>query len=135
MSPRASLVMVVSGGAAKQDSGQLGLHLGISQIRSPFLGHDDQVPRRQALLVASKKFPQEALDPVAPGGFAHLAPRHQPQPAVFPLPWYQADAEVRRVQFFSPCLGPEIFPAAPEPLVSGKPGRPGWCVSVTGDVS
>lgn len=45
MSPRASLVMVVSVGAGEQDSGQLGLNLSIGQIRSPFFGHDDYVSR------------------------------------------------------------------------------------------
>ena len=135
MSPKANLVMVVSRGAGEQDSGQLGLHLGISQIRSPFFGHNDNVPRWQDLLVASKKLSQEALDPVAPEGFAHLATRYQPQPRAFSLPGGQADAEMRRVQFSSLCLSPEILPAAAEPLVLGKAGRPGGCNNVTGDVS
>jgi hypothetical protein len=77
MSPKASLVMVVSVGAGEQNLGQLGLHLSKSQIRGPFLGHDNYVPPRQPLFVASEKLPQEPLDPVAPEGLAHLAPHHQ----------------------------------------------------------
>jgi hypothetical protein len=112
-------------GTGKQDSGQLSLHLNISQIRGPFLGHDDYVSRRQPLLVASKKLPQEPLDPVALEGFASLAPHHQTQPGAFALPWGQADAEMRGVPFFSPGLGPEVLPATTKPLCAGKAGRLG----------
>ena len=135
MSPRASLVMSIRLGAREQDSSQLGLHLGIGQIGSPFLGHDDNVPGRKQLLVAAEKLPEEALHPVAPTGFAHLAPRHQPQPGAGSLPRSQGDAKMRGVKSFSPRLGPEVLPAAAEPLVSGKAGRMRGCVSVTGEMS
>jgi hypothetical protein len=114
--------MVVSFGAGEQDPSQLGLHLGIGQIRSPFFGHDDNIPRGQDLFVAPEKLPQEALYPVAATGFAHLAPRHQPQAGAFAFPRGQADAEMRRVQFLSSCLGPLVLLAAANPLVSGKAG-------------
>ena len=135
MSTRASLVMVLSLGAGQQDFRQFVLHLGIGQIRSPFFGHDDDVPRRQELFVAPEKFSQEALHPVAATGFAHLAPRDQPQPGAASLPRGQADAEVRRVQSFSPCLGPQVLLAAADPLVSGKAGRLPGCGGFTGEVS
>lgn len=125
MSPRASLVMVVSIAAREQDPGQLGLHLSKSQIRGPFLGHDNYVSPRQPLLVASEKLPQEPLDPVAPDGLPYLAPHHQTQPGAWTLSWSQADTEVRCEQFFSPCLGPEVLPATAKPFLSGKAGRPG----------
>jgi hypothetical protein len=73
--------------------------------------------------VASKKLPEEALYPVAPAGFAYLASRHQPQAGACPLRRGQGDAEMRRVESFAPGLGPEILPAAAEPLLPGKAGR------------
>jgi hypothetical protein len=82
--------------------------------------------------MAAKKFPEEAFNPVAPGGLAHLAPRHQPQPGACAFPWGQADAEVRCVQFFPPCLGPQVLPAAAKPLISRKAGLPGGGGRVTG---
>ncbi len=127
--------MLVSLGAGEQDSRQLGLHLGIRQIRRPFFGHDDNVLRRQKLLVAPEKLPEEALHPVAAVGFTHLAPRHQPQPGAFAISWGQADAEVRRVQSFSPCLGPQVLLTAADPLVSGKAGRLWGCGGFTLEAS
>jgi len=115
--------MSIRVGAGEQDSGQLGLHLGIGQIRSPFFGHDDNVPGRHQPLVASEKLPEEALHPVAPTGFAYLASRHQPQAGALPLSRGQGDAEMRRVKPFAPGLGPEVLPAAAEPLLPGKAGR------------
>jgi len=111
--------MAVSLGEGKQYWGQFGLHLCIGQIRGPFLGHDNQISPRQLLFVAAKKLPQQPLDPVAPDGFARLAPHHQTQPGACTLPWGQADTEVRCVQFFSPCLGPEVLPTTAKPLLSG----------------
>jgi hypothetical protein len=116
--------MVVSVGAGEQNLGQLGLHLSKSQISGPFLGHNNYVPPRQPLFVVSEKLPQEPLNPVAPEGLAHLAPHHQTQPGAWTLSWGQADTEVRCVQFFSPCLGPEILSAPTKPLLSGKAGHP-----------
>ena len=127
--------MVISGGAGKQDSGQFGLHLGISQIGGPFFGHNNNIPWGQIPFMASEKLPEEPLNPVAPGGLAHFAPGHQPQPGAFALPRGQADAKMRRVQSFSPCLGPEVLPAAAKPLVSGKAGRLKGCSGVTDNVS
>jgi hypothetical protein len=127
--------MVVRAPAGQQDFGQLGLHLGIGQSRSPFFGHDDNIPRRQALFVASKKLPEQPLDAVALKGLAHLAPRHQTQAAARALPRGQADAEMRRKQSFPPGLGPEVLPAAAEPLISGKAGRLRGGGGVTGKVS
>jgi hypothetical protein len=135
MSPRATLVMVILAGVGKQDSGQLGPHLGISQIRSPFLGHDDNIPRRQALFVAPEKLPEEALYTVALKGLTHLAPRHQTQAAAWALPRGQTDAEMRRKQSFPPGLGPEVLPTAAEPFVSGKAGRLRGCGGITWEVS
>jgi hypothetical protein len=135
MSPRASLVMGVSVGAGKQDSGQLGLHLGVSQFSSPFLGHNDYVPRRQFFFVASEKLPQQPFDPVALEGLARLAPRHQSQPGAWALSWGQADTEMRCIQFFSPGLGPEILPATAKPFLPGKAGRPEGCRGATGNDS
>ena len=123
MSTRASLVMVVLAGVGKQDFGQLGPHLGISQIRSPFLGHDDNIPRRQALFVAPEKLPDKAPYAVALKGFTHLASRHQTQAATGALPRGQTDAEMRRKQSFPPGLGPEVLPTTAKPFVSGKAGR------------
>jgi hypothetical protein len=77
MSNKASLVMVFRFGAGQQDFRQLGPDLGIGQIRSPFFGHDDNIPRRQHLFVASEKLPEKALNAIALKGIAHLAPRHQ----------------------------------------------------------
>jgi hypothetical protein len=135
MSTRASLVMVVSSRAGKQDFGQLGLHLVIRQIRSPFFGHNNDIPRRQNLFVASEKLSKEALYAVALKGLAHLAPRHQTQAGAGPLPRGQADAEMRRKPPFPPGLGPEVLPAAAEPLISGKASRLRGCGGVTREVS
>jgi len=135
MIARASLVMVISSGAGEQDFCQLGLHLGVGQIRSPFFGHDDNIARRQNLFVATEKLPQKALHPVAATGFPHLATRYQPQPGGPSLPRGQADAEMRRVQSFSPGLGPQVFLTAADPLVSGKAGRFRGCGGFTGEVS
>ena len=135
MSPRASLVMGINVGAGKQDSGQLGLHLGICQIRGPFFSHNDYIPRRQPVFVASEKLPQQPFDPIALEGLARLAPRHQSQPGAWALSWGQADTEMRCIQFFSPDLGPEILPATAKPFLSGKAGRPGGCCGGTGNVS
>ncbi len=115
--------MMVGLGAADENPGQFGLHLGIGQIRGPFFGHDNNIPRRQELLVAPEKLPEEALHPVAAAGIAHLASRHQPQTGAEAFPRGQADAEMRRVQSFSSCLGPEVLSAAANPRVSGKAGR------------
>jgi hypothetical protein len=135
MSTRASLVMVYSTGAGQQDFGQLGLHLGIGQIRSPFLGHDDNIPGRQHLFMASKKLPKQAFYAVALKGLAYLAPRHQTQAAARAFPRGQADAEMRRKPTFPPGLGPEVLPAAAEPLISGKAGRLRGCGGITRGVS
>ena len=129
MSPRASLVMFITVGAGEQDSSQLGLHLGIGQIRSPFFCHDDNVPGRQKLLVTAEKLPQETFHPVALAGLPHLAARHQPQPGACGLARGQGYAEVRRVPPFSPGLGPEVFPAAANPLVPGKAGPLRGCIT------
>lgn len=123
MSPRANLVISVQVRVTEQDSGQLSLHLGESQIRSSFFSHDNYVPRWQRFLRASKKLSEEALNAVTPGGLAHLAPGHQPQPGSLSFPRGYPDTEMRRVQFFAPCLGPEVLPATAKPLVSGKAGR------------
>jgi|WetSurMetagenome_2_1015567.scaffolds.fasta_scaffold794104_1 hypothetical protein len=135
MSTRATLVMVIRWGAGHEKPGQLGLHLGVGQIGSPFFGHDDNVHRRQESFVAPEKLPEQALHPVAPMGLAHLAPRHQPQPGAGSLPRGQADAEVRRVQSFSPGLGPLVFLAAADPLVAGEAGRFPGPGGFTGEVS
>ena len=135
MSPRASLVMGVRVGAGQQDSGQLGLHLGVCQIRGPFFSHNDYITRRQPVFVASEKLPQQPFDPIALEGLARLAPRHQSQPGAWALSWGQADTEMRCVQFFSPGLGPEILPATAKPFLSGKAGRPGGCTGGTGNIS
>lgn len=115
--------MLVRIGAGEQDSCQLGLHLGVGQIRSPFFCHDDDVPRGQEPFVESEKFPEQAFYPVAPEGFPHLAPRHQPQSGAVSFPRSQGNAEVRRMQPFPPGLGPEVLPTAAKPLFSGKAGR------------
>jgi hypothetical protein len=78
--------------------------------------------------VASEKLPQETLHPVAATSFAHLTPRHQPQSGASPLPRGQTDAEMGSIESFAPGLGPEVFPAAAEPLVPGKAGRVRGCV-------
>jgi hypothetical protein len=127
--------MVSSTDAGQQDFGQLGLHLGIGQIRSPFLGHDDNIPRRQGFFVAPEKLPQQAFYAVALKGLAYLAPRHQTQAAAQAFPRGQADAEMRRKPALPQGLGPEVLPAAAEPLVSGKAGRLRGCGGITGEVS
>lgn len=134
MSPRATLVMTVNLPAPGQDFEQLDFHLVIGQVRSPFLGHDDDISRRQAVFVAAKKLPEEALHPVAPGGFAHLASGHQPQAGAGALPRGQTDAEMRREQPFPPGLSPEVLPAAAQPLLPGKAGRLGGGIGLVGMV-
>ena len=135
MSPRASLVIGVRVGAGQQDLGQLGLHLGVCQIRGPFFSHNNYIPRRQPVFVASEKLPQQSFDPIALEGLARLAPRHQSQPGAWALSWGQADTEMRCIQLFSPGLGPEILPAAAHPFLSGKAGRPGGHCGATSNVS
>jgi hypothetical protein len=135
MSKRASLVMVFRFGAGQQHFRQLGPDLIIRQIRSPFFSHDDNIPGRQHLFVATEKLPEQALYAVALKGLAHLAPGHQTQTAFWPLPRGQAHAEMRRKPALPPGLGPEVFPAAAEPLVSGKAGRLWGCGGVTGEMS
>ena len=115
--------MMVGPGAADEYIGQFGLHLGIGQIRGPFFSHDNDIPRRQELPVAPEKLPEEALHPVAAAGLAHLASRHQPQTGTDAFPRGQADAEMRRVQSFSSCLGPDVLLMAANPRISGKAGR------------
>jgi len=127
--------MGVSFGAGQQDSGQLGLHLGVCQIRGPFFSHNDYIPRGQSVFVASEKLPEQPFDPVALEGLARLAPRHQSQPGAWALSWGQADTEMRCIQFFPPGLGPEILPATAKPFLSGKAGRPGGRRGGTGNVS
>lgn len=127
--------MTVNLSALDQDLQQFGFHLVIAQIRSPFLGHDDDISRRQVVFVAPKKLPEEAFHPVAPGGFAHLPPRYQPQAGAWAFPRRYTDAEMQRVQLFSSRLGPEVLPAAAQPLVSGKAGRLRGMGGVTGGVS
>jgi hypothetical protein len=127
--------MMISLGAGNEDFRQLGLHLGISQIRSPFFGHDNNIPRRQDLFVASEKLPEKAFYAVTLKGLAYLAPGHQTQARAFALPRGQAHAEMRRKPTFPPGLGPEVLPAAAEPLVSGKAGRLRGCGGVTREVS
>jgi hypothetical protein len=84
--------------------------------------------------VAAKKLPEEALHPVAPGGLAHLASGHQPQAGAGALPRGQTDAEMRREQPFPPGLGPEVLPAAAQPLLPGKAGRLGGGLGLMGAV-
>jgi hypothetical protein len=73
--------------------------------------------------VAPEKLPEQALDPVALAGLAHLASGHQTEAAGFPFPRSQGDAEVRRIPAFSPGLDPEVFRTAAKSLVPGKAGR------------
>jgi hypothetical protein len=122
-------------GAGRQDLQELGPDLCICQIRSPFFGHDNNIPGRQHLLVASKKLPEQALYAVALKGLAHLASGHQPQTASWPLPRGQGNAEMRRIPALPPGLGPEVLLTAAEPLVSGKAGRLRGGGGSTGEMS
>jgi hypothetical protein len=127
--------MTVNLPAPDQDLEQLGFHLVIGQIGRPLFGHNDDISRRQAVFVAAKKLPEEALHPVAPGGLAHLASGHQPQAGAGALPRGQADAEMRREQPCPPGLGPEVLPAAAQPLLPGKAGRLGGGLGLVRAVS
>ena len=108
----------------KQQGGQFFFHLLIIQRRGPFFGHDDQVPGGQLLLVAAKKFPQQAFHPVAPHRFSQAPGHRQPQAGRAGGPWPHNDAEVGRVEPPALGLGPEEIGPSADPIRFGKTGSP-----------
>jgi hypothetical protein len=80
-------------GPGEQQPAQLLFDLMICQSRRPFLGHDHQVKGGQSGLVAAKKLPEQALDPVALDRFSQAPGNHQPQPGMA----FLAMAEPRRL--------------------------------------
>jgi len=110
-------------GARQQDLGQLRNHLVIGQPRSPLFCHNDYLNVRQPVFMAAEKLPQQALHPIAPGGLAYFAPHHQPQSRAPAFSGRQANAEMRRMKFFSLNLNPEVFLTPAKPLVPTEATR------------
>ncbi len=111
-------------GPGEQQPAQLLFDLMISQSRSPFLGHDDQVKGGQSGLVAAKKFPEQALDAIALHRFSQAPGHHQPQPGMAFGHGSQDHAEMARVEPLALGLRPQKVLAMAEPLRLGETGGP-----------
>lgn len=111
-------------GPGEQQPAQLLFDLMISQSRSPFLGHDDQVDGGQSGFVAAKKFPEQALDAIALHRLPQAPAHHQSQPGAAGGRGSQDHAEMARVEPFALGLGPQEVSAMAEPFCLGETGGP-----------
>ena len=111
-------------GPGEQQPAQLLFDLMISQSRSPFLGHDDQVKGGQSGLVAAKKLPEQALDAIALYRFSQAPGNHQPQPGMAFGHGSQGHAEMAGVEPLTLGLRPQKFLAMAEPRRLGETGGP-----------
>ncbi len=84
-------------GPGQQQPAQLLFDLMVPQLRSPFLGHDDQVNGRQLSAMATKKFPEQAFYPIPLHRIPQALGHDQPQPGTFCGRGRQGHAEMARV--------------------------------------
>ena len=81
----------------QEQPAQLLFDLMVPQRRSPFLGHDDQINGRQLRVVAAKKFPEQAFDPIPLHRISQAFGHDQPQPGTFCGRGRQGHAKMARV--------------------------------------
>jgi hypothetical protein len=124
MDQSASLVMVLSVSFREQDAGELLMYFTIGQICRPFFGHNDNVTRGQGSFVTAKKFPHQALYPVASDRLAQALGNHQSQAGVRAFAGSQADAEMRCVHLFSTGLSRKKITPPANPIRLAETGIP-----------
>jgi hypothetical protein len=111
-------------GPGEQEPAQLLFDLMISQRRSPFLGHDDQVGGGQFGFVAAKKFPEQAFDAIALHRLPQAPAHRQSQPGAACGRGRQDQSEMARVEPLALGLRPQELSALAEPICLGETGGP-----------